>query len=473
MHPAKRTKLIHTVNAAISDNVLKHPVLQVGIGNADTKRPVFVQLDGLDLRLHIDWRFVEASTNFEATLQELTTLQLDATYPNLEKQPGWRIVVLHQHGADFLEILFTWNHPHADGMSGKLFHQSLIESLNVSTMDGQPQDLDTYTLKLPNSPTKLPPPIEDIMELPLGMKYLCKALLDDNKPRVLLSRDPTLAHWAPITPSPYKTRFRSFTVENETLSKVLTACGQHQTTLTGLVHGLILASLASHLGEKTASGFQAATTINARRFVPRAPPGYPWLEPERTMGNFVTQLHHTFNPELVARVRSHISPAPQTEEVMLSRELADLIWDTAARVRAEIVDKLELGVKNDVLGTLKFVDDWRSQLRNAARKPRQASWMVTGLGILGDGDSPPAHDYDALNDGEERHKDVWSLRRAQFALSAEVPAAALMISPVTAAGGRLCVGGSWQDSVVDAALGERVMTDLERWLGDIGVRQLA
>ena len=476
--PTQRTKLIDIVNTAISDNVLKHAVLQVGIANADTKRPIFVQLDSLDLRKHIDWRFIAASVDFDAALQELTALQLDATYPDLEKQPGWTIVVLHQHGTDFLEILFTWNHPHADGMSGKIFHQGLNRSLNAQKRVNTQQDMDANTLKLPSSPPMLPPPIEQIMKLPLGMKYLFKALVDDSKPRVLLCRDPTLAHWAPITTSPYKTRFRSFTIEERALSKVLAACKQHQTTLTGLFHGLILASLASHIQEKDASGFQAATTINIRRFVPPAPPGYPWLEPERTMGNLASLLHHTFNPELVARVRScHTTPALKTDVSVLSKALADLIWDVAARVRGEIADKLDLGVKNDVVGTLKFVCDWRSQMKNAARKPRQASWMVTGLGVLGgDENSPPAHDHDntgALNGGEQCHTiDAWRLRRAQFALSAEVPAAALMISPMTAAGERLCVGASWQDGVVDTALGERVMADLERWLGQIGVSQM-
>ena len=92
--PTQRTKLIDIVNTAISDNVLKHAVLQVGIANADIKRPIFVQLDSLDLRKHIDWRFIAASVDFDAALQELTALQLDATYPDLEKQPGLTIVVL-------------------------------------------------------------------------------------------------------------------------------------------------------------------------------------------------------------------------------------------------------------------------------------------------------------------------------------------------------------------------------------------
>ncbi|KAI1390654.1 alcohol acetyltransferase-domain-containing protein [Hypoxylon trugodes] len=470
---AQREKVIDTVNAAISDNVLKHPVLQVGIANADTKKPIFVQLDSLDLRRHVNWRFIEASADSEATLQELIILHLDTPFPNLEEQPGWRIVVLHQDGADFLEILFAWNHPNADGMSGKIFHQSLIESLNAQRDNNELQTSDWFVLNLPNPQARLPPPLEQIMELPLGVAYLFNAAVDDNKPQGLLRLDPTLAHWAPITTSSYKTQFRSFTVENGVLSKVLTACRQYQTTLTGLLHGLTLASLASHLGGKAASGFQAGTTINTRRFVPPAPPGYPWLEPEKTMGNFVTQIHHTFHPEFVARVRSLLSPMAGPNRPTLSKELAELVWDAAAKVRREVADKLELGVKNDVVGAMKFVNDWISQQKKVARRPRQSSWMITGLGVLDGGGSQSAHvvdDIGSLDNGKQDQDQtgVWKLRRAQFALGAETLAAALMVSPMTAAGEQLCVGGSWQDGVVEEALGERVMADLERWMGEIG-----
>ncbi|RYP52383.1 hypothetical protein DL768_002414 [Monosporascus sp. mg162] len=346
----QRETLIDKVQVAISDNVLKHPVLQVGIMNAEPNQPTFVRLDSLDLRQHIEWRSLDTSADFESVFQELTILQLDATYSNLERQPGWRIVVLHQQETGFLEILFTWNHPHADGMSGNIFHLDLLRSLNAGGTNEKYCDSDAYILKLPSTPTRFPPPIEQVMELPLDMKYLVKAMLTEGKPRVL-HRSPTLAHWAPITASSYKTQFRSFTIENGILSKVLDACRHHPTTLTGLFHGLMLASLASHLGKEVASGFQSPTTINMRRFIPHGPPNYSWLDPEGTMGNFVTQIHHIFDAELANQICTRVTPPLPVNEAVLFKELSALIWDAAARVRSEIADKLEIGVKNDVVGT--------------------------------------------------------------------------------------------------------------------------
>lgn len=48
--------------------------------------------------------------------------------------------------------------------------------------------------------------------------------------------------------------------------------------------------------------------------------------------------------------------------------------------------------------------------------------------------------------------------------SNETTAAAINISPMTAAGHELCVGGSWQDCILDSSVGEQVMADLESWL---------
>ncbi|KAI0151772.1 hypothetical protein GGR57DRAFT_492795 [Xylariaceae sp. FL1272] len=435
--PDQEQKLVSFVEAALCDNVLKHSVLYVGIADADSSHPAFVQLDSLDLRQHIEWRYLDDLVDFETTLKELTESQIDASYPHLEKQPGWRVVVLHQRGADFLEIMFTWNHPHADGTAGK--HP----------------DLDGNTLKLPCCLPKLPPPIEQIMPLPLGVSYFIKALIDDTKPPVLC-RSPTLAHWAPITASPYRTHFQSFTTDPRVLSKVLTVCRNHQTTLTSLFHGLVLTSLATHLDKGAASGFESATTIDQRRFVPSAPEGYPSLEPKNTMGNFVTLMYHTFEPVLVAKIRSAAANSPKATGAVLTTELTALIWATAIRVRNEVSHKLELGVKNDLTGTMKYVSDWRTQMAKAARKPRHASWLITGLGVIDD-HAPP--------------ENSWRICRAQFALSTEVPGAALMISPMTVSGERLCVGGSWQSGVVDEALGSCVMADLERWLGIIGTSE--
>ncbi|OTA83896.1 hypothetical protein M434DRAFT_378086 [Hypoxylon sp. CO27-5] len=446
-----RPQLVNIVESAISSTVLEHPILQVGIADADSKKPSWIQLDCLNLNYHVTWRILDRSSDFEDSLAETTASQLDATYLEIDKRPGWRIVVLYQDQTNFLEILFTWSHPHADGISGKIFHDSLYQNFNTDTKQ---QNLEGHTLKLPESALSLPPPIEKVIKLPVDLSYALKTLWQEFRPPFFW-RDPSLAHWAPIRISPYKTQYRVFTVENHVLSKLLTACRKRKATITSLFHGLALVSLASNLEEKTAPAFQSFTAVNLRRFMPSNPPHYLGLLPDRTMGNYVTLQNHKFSPVTVAQIRSGLAGTDMSKKLPV--EVLDHMWSTATAIRAEIVQKLKIGVKNDHVGLMKFVGDWRVQMTDTAQRPRQCSWFVTNLGVL-----------DAIPNSASDQSVTWSIRRAQFAVSAETTQAALMISIMTVAEGRLCVTCSWQDCIFDTSFGEHVVADLERWVVQLG-----
>ncbi|KAI0197538.1 alcohol acetyltransferase-domain-containing protein [Astrocystis sublimbata] len=451
-----RAELRNTVEAAIVDVVLKHGVLQLGIIKSESSKPAWVQLRSLDLDKHVQWRFIDESTDFDAASRESIEFELDAPFPDLDTQPGWRVTVLQKSSSEILEIIFNWNHPHCDGVSGKIFHRHLYKSLNSPREATTAEESVTRVVQLPESTPNVTPPIDHIMPLPLELRWTISTVWEENKPKFLW-RSPYQADWAPITTSPYKTQFRVFTLDNAILANLLTVCRAHHTTLTGLFHGITLVSLATRLEKQAATAFRGVTTVDLRRFLPRNPPKHPWLEPEESIGNYVTQLNHDFDPPLVSKVRSLLTSKDAANE-NLSADVVDLVWSAAAKVRGEIMQKLETGVKNDIVGTLKFVPDWRSQMKQAAKRPRPASWMITGLGALENEDFPDKASEDK----------AWTLRRAQFALSAETTAAAIMISPMSVAGECLSVGGSWQDCIFDVTLGEGVMDDLERWLRQLG-----
>ncbi|KAK7733983.1 Alcohol acetyltransferase [Cytospora paraplurivora] len=353
-------------------------------------------------------------------------------------------------------------------MSGKIFHTDLLRSLNSVGKDAEFTTDDRSTIKLPDSAPVLPPPIEDICKLPLTIPFVLKTLWNEYGPTTFR---PALARWAPIA-SPYKTQVRAFTVEAEPLERILFACRQHKTTLTGLLHALTLTSLASQLTEEAAPALASGTTIDMRRYIEPNLPAYPGFKPERTMANFVTLMTHEFERGLVSQIRSLLSrPAVEgtDKSAALSPGLVDLIWSAAARVRREIEGRVEAGLKNDLVGVMKFVGDWQQEMAKTASRPRQHSWWVSGTGVL-DGSLPKSSsssDNAPSPPPASGDDDAWTIRRAQFALSTETTAAAINISPLTVAGERLCVGGSWQDCLFDVSLGERVMADLESWLGQI------
>lgn len=188
-----------------------------------------MQLEPLNLRQHITWRFNDSQANLDSILQGVTADEVDATYYELHRYQGWRITVIHPQQADFVEIIFTWNHPHCDGISGKVFHANLLESLNAATGGENAQNNihDSSVVKLSNSPPRLPPPIEEICKLPLTLPYVLKTPWEEWD-QTALTEKPTQSKWAPIPSlsSSFKTQVRAFTLEADALEKVLLACHQ-------------------------------------------------------------------------------------------------------------------------------------------------------------------------------------------------------------------------------------------------------
>lgn len=488
---SSRKDLIQVVESAVIDTILKHPVLQVAIANAHSKNPVWTQLETISMRQHVIWNFDDYGVNLDDDLQALIANEVDTKFCDLDHQPGWRIVIISPQQTNFLEIIFTWNHPHCDGTSGRIFHSSLLQSLNNATQTkGSERNMgaeSTPVLRLPDSVPKLPPPIEKICKLPLSLPFILKTVWDEAGPTALTAK-PTQANWAPIPgpESPFKTQVRAFKIGAEQLEKILDGCRQHKTTLTGLLHALTFASLASKLAVEIAPALASGTTIDMRRYVERKPKECPWLEPDLTMGNFVTIMSHEFDKDLTGQIRSHFSkqPAPSeaaqggvpAESRVLSDELVDMTWSTAARVRRELESRIDLGLKDEMVGIMKLVGDWKQEMARVASRPRPHSWWISGIGVLDGGASAvDQHEHGSSADAAESKQqpvahdedDHWTVRRAQFALSTETPGAALVISPMTAAGECLCVCGSWQDCLFDAGFGESVMADLEDWLNQL------
>jgi hypothetical protein len=448
-----RTQLEEVVKVAVVDIIMRHPMLQVGMMNATSKTPSWIQLQSLDLTHHIKWLCIGEHDDFEETVQETFRVQLDECFPDLSiKQPGWKITVIRQGNAPVMEVLLTWNHPQFDGAGAKVFHEDFLEMLNNAENGAyERKGLDGEILRLPEAPPILPTPIESLKSLPLDLKYLAKVFWEETRPR-FLNRDASHATWCPIRSSPYKTQFRAFFMDNASLLAILALCRQNKTTITGLLNGLALIAFSSHLDSTVAPAFQSSTIMDHRRNLPPAPPDAPWVRSDRAVSNYVTQLPHRFDRELVARIRSKL-PADASEGRDLSADLRRELWAVSAQNRREIVCKLEAGLRNDLVGVFKYVTDWQQTMRGMAKKTRQFTWLVTNIGVL---------DGNTSDDGQR-----WSIDRAQFGLSAEIPAAAIEFASISVAGRGMCVSANWPDCAVDPMLGERIMADLERWLAQL------
>ncbi|KAK6193738.1 hypothetical protein LQW54_012164 [Pestalotiopsis sp. IQ-011] len=458
-----RTQLEQAIKVAVADTILRHPMMQVGIKDATSKSPSWIQLQSLDLAQHIKWLYIKDHDDFEQTVQETYRTQLDDRCWDLSNQkPSWKITIIRQWNTPAMELLLSWNHPQFDGAGAKVFHEDFLQILNTGTSSNEREGLEGDILRLPKASPLLPVPIEKLKKLSISPPHLGKTLWEEVRPQVL-NWDKSLATWCPIRTSPYKTQYRAFFIDNKSLVAILALCRKNKTTITGLLNGLALIAFSSHLDSKAAPAFQSSTIVDHRRNLPPASKGAPWVSSDRVVANYVTQAFHRYGTRPVSRVRSKLRAG--TKGGALSADLQRELWIASARNRREIVDKLDAGLQNDLLGVFKYVKDWEKTMRDQARKTRQFSWLVTNIGVL-DGKATKKSPEGGNNKADDAQR--WSIERAQFGLSAEVPAAAIEFAAVSVAGHGMCVSSNWADCAVDTNLGDRIMADLERWLNQLG-----
>ncbi|KAI0544737.1 alcohol acetyltransferase-domain-containing protein [Xylaria curta] len=462
---AASESVVARVEDAIARVVIEHPALRLDVVDADTKRPAWVAVDELDFTHHVTWEDVDdTSGNYEEIFRDKIEKRLDEPYTNLAGRPQWRVLILFKKGdRPYLDIIFDYSHAFSDGTSGKIFHETLLRTLNATPeTEKQTPILTNRILKIPSSAPPLPPPVEKIGKFPVTPKFAISTAWRELRPAGLItSPSAAHAHWAPIRATPYATRFRTFDIEAGTLRNILTACRAHKTTVTGLLHALVVASMAARI--KPATAFTGSTALDLRKFLETSAD----LEPKRTMADYVSQMAHVFSADLVREIREAAVPVV-SGDVTLPPPLADIIWRSATRVRAEIQKRLDNGLKNDLVGLMRLVSDWRAQFRTEASKPRPYSFVITNLGVL-DGSLDTIGAKEKREGEEKEEKDGgWTIEHAVFAISAEVCGAAFQVSPISVKNGALCVSCSWQECVVEAELGEAIVADLKRWLLFLG-----
>ncbi|KAM5357547.1 hypothetical protein ACJZ2D_016154 [Fusarium nematophilum] len=430
------------VERAFARAILEHPLFTVGRINNDSKKPSWIQLARIDLHNHIEWRTVTEPENYENVLHEVLEWQVNHPFTDLETQPNWRSVILRPGNSAFVDVVFAWDHTAGDGKSGKVFHDSLLSCLNpqVGGKDTGPI-LKDRSFEVPV--TALTPPVHKVLKFPISWDFLLNEVRNT----------------APVQKTPCTTRLASITVEKDALPPVLEACRQHKTTLTGLVHALALVSLASRLPETKARAFQSGTPVCVRRFDGSRKPKHSDLDLEHTVTNSVTYWPYKYDEDLVARIRQQASDAKARPES--NADLEATVWSVAMAVRQELSKKLELGTKNDIMGLMKFVGDWRSYVKDREKNSeRTFSWELSNLGVI---NGEVMMDKEGSDEAEK-----WTIERATFTQSASVSGPALCVSQLAVKGGALVMSCCWQIEVIDEELAKGFSSDLEIWLTQLG-----
>lgn len=422
----------------------------------DSKKPSWVRLDHIDLHNHIEWRTVLESQTYKEVLLEVLEWQVNHRFACLETRPHWRSVILRPANSNFIEVIFAWDHTTGDGKSGKIFHDSLLECLNLESSRNHAGPLQGRSFEIPAM--ALTPPLDHLLKLPVQWNLILSEAW-----RVLAAFSQSLATaysatWAPIETKSCTTRLSSLTVDEDALPVVLEACRQHRTTLTGLVHALLLVSMASRLPKGKARAFVSGTPVCLRRFIEASPSRVPNSDMDHVVANSVTYWSYKFEESIIAKIREQISDLKT--RLGSDVDLETTVWSVAMALRQDLSKRLKSVTKKDKMGLMGLIGDWRSFFKDEIKKPRTHSWEVSNLGVM---------NGEVLKEKEKLYiGDKWTIKRATFTQSASVAGPGLCLNLVTVRGKALNITCSWQLEVVDDRLAEGLSSDLDVWLNGLG-----
>ena len=488
------TYLVLFFKCAVAKTIGEHPLCQVGIIQAKTKKPSWVLLPDFDVTTLVEWHVVRRE---EDRIDHLAVLkhQLDTKFSSIESQPGWRVTVTHVHGTNVLNVFFVFNHVNFDGQSGKIFHEGLLRNLNHLSNSETPLTGMSTMVSTAATASNMPPPVESMAHFPISPLYAIPTLWKKLAPPFLRSRTtiPPQHAWPPIIANcPVETDLKVVVIPKSVVEGALAACRARNTTMTALLHALTVVSLTLQLPESEMSAMQSVTTIDLRRHIPKMPPVAPGnteLDSRKTMANIVGRLTHRFDPSTISNIRANnsyvsriITPGKLSDKVtreILFLGVEDIMWSVAAKVRSEIQQRLNMRLRNNELGMMRFADDFRGLVKGTLNRPRVCTFLISNL-VLIDGDpadTPTSSTQPVGQDGPTRGRTTsdegiskWTINRAGFTLSAHVNGAGIHLGVITVKGGDMVIDMTWQKGVVDDKVCEQLGEDLRTWLGHIATQ---
>ncbi|KAG9236427.1 alcohol acetyltransferase [Amylocarpus encephaloides] len=423
-----------TIQAALTKVILQHPALCCGIVDDDKNESSFVRLESIDLSRCIEHKPLEALVmgEHEEGLIRILETRHSETFPDVDRIPPWRLIIvqspaLKSDGGVKFDVVFAFHHAIGDGMSGVVFHRSLLSALETIATTAPPSIL----VNIPTS-TTLSPAVENRINFKISWLFLLAQLWKQVKPRWLFP-DP-LPPWTstPISAANiarYISRVKILYLPPQTVKQVLSVCRKERATLTGLLHGLAVASFSTHVPE--AQSFSSSTPYSLR--------GLSGMSTTDEMGVQVSGLPSAYSPELVMCIRSSKTP----------EQLSKRIWTIARDFRAEMSVEIAKLPNDNQIGLIPYISDLKGFFTEQIGKPRESTYEVSNVGVL-------------------RQKDeggTWNIERLCFTQSGMGTGAAVGINVASVTGGDLAVSFTWLQGDIEERLVHEVMEDVRFGLG--------
>lgn len=438
------------VEEALASLILRLSGLRVGITGEDTNNACFVRVPSMNLQDFIQWTTIATGDLDEYDEQVLRGVKnnLEQLWLDPENRPPWQVLVVENEAPVVpnvieLDIGFAVHHAIADGKSTTVFHTELLRLLNDPPQHSP--ELKDHVLTFTEPPV-LVPSQEDLVPCQISWSFFLQALWSQLGP-AWLKPTPLPQPWTgnPITPEPQTLNLRLVTIAPETVPQLILACRAHNTTLSGILHVLILASFARRIPADVASSFSGQTPISLLPWA-KVPPGVR-CDLGRELTDLNTGTKRIWDASAVSRLREAFREADTSSEERL-------IWPFASTWRSEMKAKIGTLPNDDVVGLLRYVGSFDKHWLDKLGKARDATWEISNVGSIR-----------GFTMGGE---DAWSITRSLFTQPANVVGAALNVNVAGVVDGPVDLVLSWQDTIIDTATVESIAQDLRNWFDEFG-----
>ena len=407
----------NVIFGALGQVINQHPALGITIFDETSKNPSWVRLKQIDLSKVV--RFVNGEKGGEIT--PIIESAHQTGFGSLEELPLWRIVVVCWPSEDVryhIDVGIFFHHGMCDGKSGVAFHITFLHALNnLPTAKKHPSIVDVPKLDML-------PPIEEAHSLPLSIFFTLSQLLKSIWPA---SPDTSCWKGRPISSEHNVTRLRTVFLGSDVVENLTGLCRRRNVTITSLVTVIIARVLGETFPQYTR--FTNTTAMSFRRFTGTD---------KQAMVNYVSSFGHRF------------SSTPTHDCIQCGGEFN---WD-AVNVCQQEIRNATASPKNQLVGLLKFMNNYEGWLRKKVGQNREYSFEVSNVGII---------------DGQETGEDNPSIRRMIFSQSSNVTGGAFLFSIASAKGGELAIALTWQEGIVEVDLAEKVLDTLELQLRSLTI----
>lgn len=438
------------VEEAVARLILRLGGLRVGITDEDTNQACFVQVPSMNLDEFINWHTIAVISSHEYDQQVLQVIKcrLQQVWPDVTNRPPWQLLVVQNELAAsenvVLDVVFAVHHALSDGKSTTVFHSELLRELNSPS--GPTPELTQHQLLLDSRPL-LAPSQEDLVRPSISWSFFLKTIWSEFAPS-WAKPTPSPEPWTgkPITPEPHRLHLRAVTIAPSTVTSLIAACRAHGTTLTGIIHILVLVSFARQVPEEVATSFSGETPISLLPWA-KLPPGSD-MDLKRVLTDLTTGTKRVWEAATVADIRSRCGKVNADAE-------EELIWPLAATWRNEIKAKVATLPNDDVVGLMHYITDFRQRWLNKVGKARDATWDLSNIGTIR---------------GHSGGGGPWSIQRSFFTQPVLVAGAAVGVNVAGVDGGPVNLILSWQETVVEEVIVNGVASDLQAWIEQFGGR---